>query len=807
MAILNCALCDSVVKSPVMDQGHTFCCHGCAQLYEILGTDEVNLLKSRPGVNWDLLRSDSLSTKTPSIQGKQMCSLNVEGIWCASCSVLITTVLKRVPGVVAAQVDYASSVADVYFDDQVVDVKQITDTVERLGYPVHKTTDGIASADRMLAKRFTIAAILSLLDMMVSLPIWFGYFSGFTTSVHWVLAAILWALSTPVVFWAGFPFLIGAVRSIQHRVPTMDLLISIGSVSAYVYSFISLLQGGSYLYFDTASLLISFLLLSRSLEAGAKQRASRAVEMLSTSLAKNAIKLISNEERKVEVSELSVDDIVVVYAGEIVPADGIVLDGSSTFDESVVNGEALPAVKSKGDISYAGTTCLNGRVVLRLTRVGADTVIGKTVSMVQAAQDLQNRRQKVLQRILNVFVPVVLLIGVLAFVFDVLILHIPVGHSILRSISVWVIACPCSLSIAAPLLTAGTISKLSRSGLLMRSPDFMERAKNIDTVVFDKTGTLTRKEFQLIQVFPNDDELVRMAASVEQGSRHPVGLALVQSARSRQLSLHPVAFYEMNVGRGVRGVILNDLVEVTGWDPDNPLPTRFEQYASLWEKSGLVVSVVRVNHSVRGIMAFSEDVRSSSKETIQQILELGKDVIMLSGDNEGPCQTVANRLGIKNWKSGQKPANKAEYIGDLQAQGRTVAFVGDGINDAAALVQSDLGIAIRSGSDIAMQSGHVILTGQALTSVPNALKVAEYSFSLLRLNLVWAITYNVCGIVLAFLGAASPAIAALAMALSSSFVLGNSLRILDYSFLRYALRLLIIFGSLVGFAITIRLGL
>lgn len=801
MAVLSCALCEEAADFPVEDQGRIFCCHGCAQLYEVLGEEEIYRLKSRPGLDWSFLRDQNTSDASTAGKGTDMCTLHLEGIWCASCTVLVSTVLKRTHGVVSASVDFASSSADVFFDSHTINVAEISQTVERLGYGVRETDNGVSAADRMLMRRFSVAAILSLLDMMVSLPVWFGYFSGFAVSVRWAFAGILWGLSTPVVFWAGWPFLRGAVLSVRHRVPTMDLLISIGSLSAYIYSFVSMAQGGSYLYFDTASLLISFLLLSRSLEAGARQRASRAVEMLLGSSVKTAVKVTDDGEKTVPTSELVVGDSVLVRSGDVVPADGIVSSGTSAFDEAIVTGEALPVPKRIEDIVYAGTVCLDGRIVVEVTRIGTDTLLGQTTSIVQAAQEIQNRRQKVVQKVLNIFVPIVLTTGILAFFVTDFFWHQSFSDAMLRAISVLVIACPCSLSIAVPLLSAGAISKLSQSGLLLRRPDFLERARNIDTVIFDKTGTLTRGEFRLVQMFSESDEVLRLAASVQLRSRHPVGQAIVHEARLRHLTLEFADSYRSHLGRGVSGDVSGRHVTVESWNAnDTDLHDEYETHAVLWDKAGLTVCTVQVDGVVVGVFGLGEELRSSAQASVRSIRKAGKKVVMLSGDTYGSCQTVAAELGIDEWRSGQQPASKASYVEQLQTEGHTVAFIGDGVNDVAALTQSDIGIALRSGADIAIQSGDLVLTGTNLESVADAIQVGERASSLLRMNLTWAIVYNLCGVIVAVAGLASPAVAALAMAMSSTFVLGNSLRILDWSLFRYGGRLAMISGAIVLFA-------
>ncbi|KPV40897.1 heavy metal translocating P-type ATPase [Alicyclobacillus ferrooxydans] len=806
MAVLTCALCDDVAEQPIEHEGHVFCCHGCMQLYEILGESEIARLKSRPGLNWTALRQETGADVAPEVQGADVCTLQLDGMWCASCSVLVETVLRRTEGVRTAQVDYTSSSADVYYDANVVDIEQIKAAVVQLGYGAEATDGPISVGDRNLLRRFTVAAILSLIDMMVSLPVWFGYFSSLPVQARWTVAGLLWALSTPVVFWAGFPFLRGAISSIRHRVPTMDLLISLGSVSAYVYSFISMAQGGSYLYFDTASLLVTFLLLSRSLEVGTRRRASRTVEMLSKSAAKTAVVVTAEGEETVPAENLAVGSRVVVFSGETVPADGRVEFGASSFDESMLSGEAMPARKEIGDVVYAGTLCLDGRVVVEVLRTDSDTVLHQTTVAVRAAQELQNKRQRLVQRILNVFVPTVFVIGLLTFALCLWVLHMPIGHAVLRSISVWVIACPCSLSVAVPVLTAGSISRLSQEGLLLRDPNCLEQAKAVHTVVFDKTGTLTKGQYRLVQIAPNNQELLQLAASVETASNHPVAKAFVVAAHERGLPLLPVSSFVSDVGRGVRGRVAEHDVEMRGWRGDRSLPENLSQQAELWERAGLSVSVLWIDGIAKGVAGAAEEIRPTARSVVEKMQHLGKEVVLLSGDGAGPSRAVAEQLGINTWVAAQLPTEKADFIAKLQASGQTVAFIGDGVNDAAALAQSDLGIALRSGTDIAMQSGHLVLTGASLEPVADALHVAAQAAVLLRVNLTWAVLYNVCGVILAVAGVASPAIAALAMALSSSFVLGNSLRILGWSPQRYARRAGAIAAGIALFAVAAWLG-
>ena len=498
MAVLTCHLCEEPVVHEVSADGHAFCCHGCRDLWRLLGEEQIALLKSRPGVDWRFARSRSSATPT-AVGGAdpQTVALHLEGIWCASCGVLVEQVLLRSPGVLGVHVHYADSSAEVAMDAELISVQKVCDTITALGYRAtpeeHGSQDGSA-IDRMLLRRFVLSAAVSVVLMMLSVPVWSGYLPALPQAIRLTLMVSLWTLTTPVVFWSGWPFLRGAWTSLRHRVATMDLLISIASLAAYAYSLYNLWHGGSYLYFDTCSLLITFLLLGRNLEAATRNRGLSVTRLLSRLVVKDAVVVRDGQELSVPVADVAMGEVVVVRPGQRIPVDGSVQAGESAVDESFLTGEALVADKRAGDVVYAGSINHNGRILVAATRLAQDTLLAQTMRYVKAAQGIGGTYRRLTDRVLRVFVPVVLMIGMLTFVVWMWMLPIGPAQALLRAIAALVIACPCALSVAAPVAVLGGTRVLAEHGVLLRSNDALERAAQISAIVFDKTGTLTVRE-------------------------------------------------------------------------------------------------------------------------------------------------------------------------------------------------------------------------------------------------------------------------------------------------------------------------
>ncbi len=789
----TCHLCEQPLVQQVPFDGHLFCCHGCRELWRILGDEEIQALKSRPGLKWENLREGLTSTKIPvsTDSDPRTITVGIDGMWCASCSILVEHVLERTSGVYAAHIDFATSSAEITFEQRTVSSEKIIRVITKLGYGAEEHTQDAFDAnfdrDQHLLKRFGVSAVIAVFVMMCSVPVWSGYLPQLPPLLRHILAYGLWTLATPVVFWCGWPFLRGAWTSIRHGVATMDLLIALGSLSAYTYSAYIVLHGGTYLYFDTSTMLVTFLLLSRNLEVGARRRATELTRMLSHLTVKSATVLIDGQETTLPTDHIRVGQSVVIRPGDRIAVDGVVLDGASTLDQSFLTGEALPADKGPGDTVYAGSINHQGRLVVQTLRRAEDSILAQTTKFVRHAQGEQDKWRQLADRVLRIFVPGVLGVALLTFVLWLTWGQVSLTSALLYTIAVLVIACPCALSVATPIAVLAGSQRLAQGGMLLRSHDALERSAKIDTILLDKTGTLTEGQMAVAAIFPDDPGLIQLAASVEIASEHPVAMAMVRYAEELQIPLLPLKDFSNTPGFGVRAQVDRHAVELTAVLDLTELSPEMRMHTNKFLGQGHTVAHMKIDGQVAGLVGFSDRIRADAALGVAQLHTGGLEVWMVTGDNRETACIVASEVGITRVKSQQQPLDKANLVRTLQEAGRTVAFVGDGVNDAPALVQADLGIAMGTGSDIALEAGHLTLTRPRLSSIAETLVTGKRVSEIIRQNLLWALVYNLMALPAAAFGLAYPFVAALAMVLSSAFVLGNSMRILGWSPRRYVM--------------------
>ncbi|KPV41964.1 heavy metal translocating P-type ATPase [Alicyclobacillus ferrooxydans] len=801
MAVLTCHLCEQQVEHPVTLSGKSFCCHGCRDLWQLLGEEQIVELKGRPGVDWSMVRTTSNlpeRTETNSDQHRAL-NLHVTGLWCASCGLLVEHVVNRLPGVVHSQVSCPSETLEVSFDPVLTTPSEICEAVSRLGYGVASNdrhgSDGEAAREG-LTRRFAISLTLSLVLMMVSIPIWSGYLREFPQGVKMLFISLLGLLTTPIVFWAGFPFLRGAWTSLRHRVPTMDLLITVASLAAYFYSVIAAVTNEPYVYFDTCGFLVTFLLLGRLLESGTRERALAVTRGLANLTVSMVNVLRAQGEEQISVEQLRKHDFVVVRPGDQIAVDGIIREGSSDLDESFMTGESLGVTKGPGDMVYAGTTNYTGQLVVENIRDVDDTVLAQTLQLVQRTLTEGQVYRLLTDRLLRIFVPAVFVVAVLTFCVWNWITPVTTATAVMRAVATLVIACPCALSVAAPVTSQCAVSVLGKAGILLRSNEAIERGSGIGVVVFDKTGTLTQGHVELTRFYPADLTLLQWAASAEVGSEHPYGRAVVAAANANGVPLKQASNFRAQPGTGVSATVAGHQITVQRYRGES-LPPRLEAAIAESNADGGSLSVLWIDGTPRTVFCFRDTTRPDALETVQQLQEMGLEVHMATGDREEAARHAAENTGILIWRSGLTPVEKADYIRALQATGRKVAYVGDGVNDAAALLQSDLGIAMGSGTDIAVKSGHLVLMRTQLSLIPRVLKTCRQAVNVTRQNLAWAVSYNVVALIAAAVGFARPAIAAAAMVLSSAFVLGNALRLLGDRPLAHLKPLGVVLGSAV----------
>ena len=673
--------------------------------------------------------------------------LLVGGMTCASCVNRVERKLNKLDGVTAT-VNLATASASVRFDPSLTVTDELVATVEKAGYtaavadPGAPTEDEDAAAD--YRRRLVVAVPLAALTVLASLVGGSGW--------------LQLVLATPVVLYAGWPFHWVAARNARHLASTMDTLVSLGTLVSYGWSTYQVAKGGDELYFEVAVAITTFLLVGRWSEARAKHAAGSALRALLTLGAKRAT---LEDGTEVDVRTLRPGMRFTVRPGEAVATDGVVVEGSSGVDESMLTGESLPVDKGVGDAVIGATVNLSGRLVVEVTRVGADTALARIARLVTEAQAAKAPVQRLADRVSSVFVPVVLLVAVATFA----VWTLGGDHSsgLTAAVAVLVIACPCALGLATPTALLVGTGRAAQLGIVIRSAEVLESARGIDVVVLDKTGTVTTGEMTVHSV-TGDETAVRLAAAVEAHSEHPVGRAIAALGEPR-----PVEEFAAQAGLGVSGRVDGHSVVVRRADH---VPE---------DARGLTAVAVEVDGVERAVIAVGDSPKPTSAAAVRRLHELGLRTHLLTGDNQASAERVAAEVGIAGVTAEVLPADKVGAVTALRASGQTVAMVGDGVNDAAALAAADLGIALGTGTSAAIEAGDITLMRGDLMAVGDAIELSRRTLRTIRQNLFWAFAYNLVGIPVAALGLLNPMIAGAAMAASSVCVVGNSLRLRRFS--------------------------
>ena len=801
-----------------------FCCPGCRQVFFILFNRPEGLPENfretplyRACLESGIIpRSEGdLSQRKESAPPAQMhqdnrlgldLTLRIEGMWCPACAWVIDEMLKKDRGVLDSEVFFLSDSAQIKYLPHLIRPEEIMARISALGYRplLLQEVEGVSKEKRDLLKRLGVSAILTAHLMMLSFALYFGFFQDLSPGAVQYLSYPLWLMATPVLFYGGLPILKRGGAALRHGSPSMDTLIAIGSFSAYFYSFFQMLRGSLHLYFDTASMLITIVLLGRYIESRARDRVSRGITdfyhlahqkaRLLIRRADESIPTLSlplrrgkdggAQERWVSSEALVPGDVFLVMAGERVPLDGRVIAGRGVLDESILTGEAKPLKKSPGSEVMAGALLSDGELTIQTTRVGRESSLGQMISLMQEALAGKNSPDLLADRITRWFVPGILLIAGGASL-ALWLFQYPAEEVLLRGLTVLVISCPCALGIAAPIVKVAVLGLARSKGILVRDPASLEKVKDLDTWVFDKTGTLTEGSYSLNEVITEnglgEDRAISLVASAEVHSDHFLAREVLRKAGERGLEISEGDSFKTLDGMGVKGRVDGREVYIGNRpllrDRNLSLSGALDQRAGEFESQGKTVVFFAWEGEVRGFLVFGDSLRKEIGEVIQRIQSGKKDVWVVSGDSQETTESIARQAGIGNYRGQTLPQDKVKLIRCLQAEGRRVGMIGDGVNDAAALAQADVGFAFGAGTNILREASDITFLTPDPTRVLEAIDLSQRTVRTIRQNLFFAFLYNSVGIPLAVAGWLNPLIAVFAMFASSLTVIGNALRV------------------------------
>jgi len=720
------------------------------------------------------------------------CTISITGMHCQSCVTILDRALSKQPGVKSVNVNFSTEKAAVEFDEKQINENKLVEVIKHKGYNGHVLTEHdhspIIEEKKKKAElnklkwKVIISAIFSLPALILGMFLMKGTIP--------FQEYIVWLLATPVQFYVGKQFYQGAWAALRNKTSNMDTLIAVGTSAAYFYSVYVVLFAAEegYQYFEAAAVLITFVVLGKYLEAVAKGKTSEAISKLMKLGAKTATVIRKGKEMKIPIDDVQKGDIVIVKPGEKIPVDGVITEGHSTIDESLVTGESIPVEKKKNDEVIGSTLNKQGSFQFKATKVGAETTLSRIIKLIEEAQTKKAPIQRFADNISAYFVPIVIFIALATFTVWFSIVQSEVGFALIAAVAVLVIACPCALGLATPTAIMVGTGLGAKQGILIKGGEALETAHELKCIIFDKTGTITKGQPEVTNLVTakgvTEQKLLEIAGSIEKSSEHPLAEAIVNKAKEKKISWKKITNFKALTGRGVKAKLGTQEYHLGNLRLMQELKVNlaaFKNEIPTLESEGKTVMILAQGRTVLGIIAVADEIKEDSPLAIQKLQKLGVKVYMITGDNNRTAQAIAKRAGIKNFFAEVLPEDKAKYVKKLQRDGK-VAMVGDGINDAPALAQADIGIAMGSGTDVAMETGNIVLMRNNLLDVPKAIKLSKLTMSKIRQNMFWALVYNVLGIPIAagilypWTGwMLNPMIAGGAMALSSVSVITNSL--------------------------------
>lgn len=717
--------------------------------------------------------------------------LQVIGMHCASCATLLTKALTKTEGVSEANVNYSMARATVMHDETRVSEDGLIAVIKGKGYNALPAVGKLDTEKfkEIQAKELREIKSSFIFSMIFTIPIVFiGMILMWAGIEVPYQDYILWVLSTPVQFIVGWQFYMGTWMALRNRSANMDTLIAIGTSAAYFYSVYSVIfRAGGGQYFEVSAILITLVMMGKLLEAIAKGRTSEAIKKLMGLSPKTARVMRDGKEEEVPVDSVAVGDVIVVKPGEKIPVDGQVVSGSSSVDQSMITGESIPVEKNKGDTVFSGTINKLGAFEFKATKVGANTTLSQIIKLIEEAQGTKAPIQRFADTVSSYFVPAVVLIAITTFLAWYFLAGSTFSFALIAAVAVLVIACPCALGLATPTAIMVGTGKGAQNGILIKGGEALETAHKLKSIIFDKTGTITKGEPEVTDIVPisgTSGEILSIAASIEKKSEHPLAEAIVKRAQADRSRFLTMSKFKAIPGHGVTAKIGKGTYHFGNAklmkDVKIPLGKHTDKIHSL-EEDGKTVMMLADEKKLRGLVAVADPIKGSSQAAVNKLQRMGLAVYMITGDNERTAKAIARKTGIANVFAEVLPEDKARYVKELQKKGK-VAMVGDGINDAPALAQADIGIAMGSGADVAMETGNIVLMKNDLMDVPRAINLSRMTMSKIRQNMFWALFYNVLGIPIAagllypWTGwLLSPIIAGGAMAMSSVSVVANSL--------------------------------